>query len=214
MASSTSYWVDSLEKTSEPLRNNRWLCNFNFNGFGSGFPDAGLLSLHVKNVDIPTIQLVTDSIHYQGIERKMVTSADNAGSISMSILEGEDLIGYSSIMRWNQLCANIGQYSVGIKTLENNTLNQTAYMNRPDYSSAVLVNTNAISIDCFSYCTGNNVLHVSFVNIKPIKIGSVKLAYDSNELYKYDVTFEYDDAIFANLNVPQIKPATKKAILS
>ena len=193
------YFATALEKTSEPIRNTKWLVTFNFSEFSdsSAFPNSDILSLHVKNVDIPNIQSTLDSFYYHGFERKLPASVDNAGSISMTILEGENLIGYNSLLRWNQMCANAGSFSIEDSSLINNPINSKYSLNAPNYSEGEFSNNNAMVIQCFSYSTGNEVLKVNFINIKPSKIGTVKLAYDGNELYKFDATFDYDLPIFS-----------------
>jgi hypothetical protein len=192
------YFASALAKTSEPIRNTKWLVNFNFNEFSSSssFSNSDMLSFHVKNVDIPSVQSTMDSIFYHGFERKLPASVDNAGSVSMTILEGENLIGYNSLLRWHQACANGGQFTDGDVGIMDNPLNSEYSLNSPNYSKGEFVNSNAVSIRCFSYVTGDEVFRVNFLNIKPSKIGAVKLAYDGNELYKFDVTFDYDLPIF------------------
>lgn len=191
------YFVTALGKTSEPIRTNKWLVNFNFAEVGDEFPSADILSLHIKNVEMPEIKAETDSMFYFGVERKVVTSIDNAGSISMTVLEGENLIGYSSLLRWNQLLANGGELTSNEVPFENNALASLIGINQPQMESGASVNSKAVSIECYSFVSGKTIVTANFKNIKPVKIGSVKLAYDGNELYKYDVTFEYDLAMFA-----------------
>lgn len=195
------YFVSALSKTSEPVRTNKWFVNFNFAELGSSFPIADTLSLHIKNVEIPEVKSETDSMFYFGVERKVATSIDNAGSISMTVLEGENLIGYNSLLRWNQLLVNGGEFSPDTSSFENNAISKLVGINNPSLTGGVNVNSNAISVDCFSFANGGVILTAKFKNIKPTKIGSVKLAYDSNELYKYDVTFDYDLATIVKPSV-------------
>lgn len=191
------YFVTALSKTSEPIRTTKWLVNFNFSELrnASTFPSADILSFHVKDVEVPAFQTETDSMYFYGIERKLPTSINNAGTISMSILEGEKLIGYNSILRWNQQCVNGSEFSEGESTIITNPFNSKYAINFPDFSTGDIVNSNVVSISCFSYVTGDELFKIKFLNIKPTKIGSVKLAYEGNELYKYDITFDYDLAI-------------------
>lgn len=192
------YFSTALEKTSEPIRTTKWLVNFNFSEFSqpSAFPKAEMLSFHVKNVDIPEFKSAMDSIFYHGFERKLPASVDNAGTITMTILEGENLIGYNSLLRWHQMCMNAGHLSEGSTTILSNPLNTAFALNAPDYSLGEFINRNAVVVQCFSYVTGSEIFKANFINIKPTKIGAVKLAYEGNELYKFDVTFEYDLPIF------------------
>jgi len=199
------YFVTALTKTSEPIRTTKWLVNFNFDEFNSSelFPNPDMLSFHVKNVDIPSVQSSIDSFFYHGFERKLPASIDNAGSISMTILEGENLIGYNSLLRWHQACTNGGQFTEDDVAIMDNQLNSVYTLNSPNYKNGEFVNSNAVAIQCFSYVTGDEVLKVNFLNIKPSKIGGVKLAYEGNELYKFDVTFDFDLAIFQKPNSNQ-----------
>lgn len=189
------YYVTALSKTSEPIRSNRWFANFNFAELGSGFPSADVLSLHVKEVDVPEFKSESDSFFYFGVERKVVTSVDNAGSISMTILEGEDLIGYNSILRWNQAMMNGGQFSEGSQSIDGNSFNSTNQINAGSLASSYMVNKNVLNVQAFSFASGKEVFKVAFINVKPTKIGSVKLAYEGAELYKFTVTFDFDLAI-------------------
>jgi hypothetical protein len=191
------YFVTAIEKTSEPIRNTKWLVTFNFNEFdnSSSFPNPELLSFQVKEVDIPKFQNEVDSMYYFGVERKVPTSINNAGSINMTILEGEHLLGYNSLLRWHQQCVNGGEFSEGNNTLITNPFNIRHSMNAPDYSSGSLINRNAVVLSCFSYATGEELFKIKFLNIKPTTIDSVKMAYEGNELYKFGVMFDYDLAI-------------------
>jgi hypothetical protein len=204
------YYSTALAKTSEPIRNTKWLVNFNFSEFNSSssFSNSDMLSFHVKNVDIPSVQSTMDSIYYHGFERKLPASVDNAGSVSMTILEGENLIGYNALLRWHQACMNGGQFTDGSVSLMDNPLNSTYSLNSPNYSNGEFVNNNVINIQCFSYVTGAEIFRVNFINIKPSKIGGVKLAYEGNELYKFDVTFDYDLPIFVKAS-----PASGNAVI-
>lgn len=192
------YFVTALAKTSEPIRNTKWLVTFNFSEFSNSnsFPSSEMLSFHVKDVEVPKFQTETDSMYYFGVERKVPTSVNNAGTITMTILEGESLIGYNSLLRWHQQCANGGEFSEGNNTIITNPFNVKHAMNTPDYKLGEIVNRNALVLTCFSYVTGEELFKIKFINIKPTTIDSVKLAYDGNELYKFNAMFDYDLAIF------------------
>lgn len=192
------YFVTALSKTAEPIRTTKWIVAFNFSEFtnASSFPNPEMLSFHVKEAEIPKFQTETDSMYFFGIERKMPTSVDNAGSINLTILEGEHLLGYNSILRWHQQCVNGGEFSEGNTSLVSNPFNSKFELNTPDYKSGEIVNTNAVVLSCLSYVTGEELFKIKFLNIKPTKIDNVKLAYEGNELYKFNVTFDYDLAIF------------------
>lgn len=199
------YFITALEKTSEPIRTTKWLVNFNFGELNnsSKFPNASILSFHVKDVEITKFESETDSFYYFGIERKVPTSVNNAGTITMTILEGESLIGYDSLLRWNQQCVNAGSFSEDLIDLTSNSFNSNNELNTPIYNSGDIVNKNAVSISCFSYVTGKVLFDINFINIKPTKIGEVKLDYSKADLYSFNVSFDYDLAIF---NKKSIQP--------
>jgi hypothetical protein len=192
------YFVTALEKTSEPIRTTKWLVTFNFSEFSNSslYPGSELLSFHVKDAEVPKFQSETDSMFYFGVERKVATSVNNAGTINMTILEGENLLGYNSLLRWHQQCMNGGEFSEGDTSIMTNPLNEKFALNTGDYSKGEHVNTNAVILSCFSYVTGDELFKIKFLNIKPTNIDNVKLAYEGNELYKFNVTFDYDLAIF------------------
>lgn len=192
------YFVTALARTSEPIRNTKWLVTFNFSEFSNSksFPSSEMLSFHIKDVEVPKFQSETDSMYYFGVERKVPTSVNNAGSITMTILEGESLIGYNSLLRWHQQCVNGGEFSEGNNTLISNPFNVKNDLNTPNFASGEIVNRNAVVLSCFSYVTGEELFKIKFLNIKPTTIDNVKLAYDGNDLYKFNVMFDYDLAIF------------------
>jgi hypothetical protein len=185
------YGIAALAKTSEPIRTNKWLVNFNFNELSnSSVYSNKMLSFHVKSADVPEFNTESDSMFYFGVERKVTTSVSNAGSTSITILEGENLVGYSTFVQWIQDCVNINQISNTPDILLSTGSNKQA-INGITFDGR-LVNRNIMSLDCYSSVTGNVLFTIKYTNIKPTKVSSVKLSYESTELYKYDVSFEYD----------------------
>jgi len=190
------YFTTAMEKTSEPIRQNRWVVNLNFSELSSSgqFPDAGTLTYSIKETDFPGFKTETDSLFYFGVERKLTTSVSNVGQITLTILEGENLIGYNSMLRWLQQCANINQLATKSVDIMSNSRNKEFIINAPNYSKGEFVNSNVLNIEVFSYVTGAVILRADFKNIRPFDIGNVRLSSESNELYKFNVSFDYDYA--------------------
>jgi hypothetical protein len=209
------YFIDSLEKLKDPILSNRWRCNFNFSEVDILKQYSSLnsqLTLTVKDVDFPGVKTVTDSIFFFGLEKKLPTSADNAGTMTMTIQETEDLVGHRSLVRWHQEVMNSGAYSEATYNTEDMKFTSNDFLQnfglndlRPiknTTSAQSTVNSNVLNIELYEYQSGKVIAQVRFLNLFPVEISPVKLAQDSKELFKYNVSFSYDAVRFVYSAIP------------
>lgn len=210
------YFVDSLEKLKDPIRSNRWRANFNFAEVDVLRRYSNLsqeLSLTAKDVDFPGLKTVTDSIFFFGLEKKLPTSADNAGVMTITIQETEDLVGHLSLVRWHQEVMNSGAFSESTYINEDmkftdNEFVQTFGLNdlkpiRNTTDAQSTVNSNALNIELYEYQSGRIIMQARFLNLFPVEISPVKLSYESKDLFKYTVSFSYDSVRFVHSAIPQ-----------
>lgn len=211
----SGYFIDSLEKLKDPILSNRWRCNFNFTEVDLLKKYSALnalLTLTVKDVDFPGVKTVTDSIFFFGLEKKLPTSADNAGTMSMTIQETEDLVGHRTLVRWHQEVMNSGAYSestyntedmkfISNDFLQNFGLNDLRQLKNTT-SALSTVNSNVLNIELYEYQSGKVIAQARFLNLFPVEISPVKLTQDSNELFKYNVSFSYDAVRFVYSAIP------------
>lgn len=220
------YFVDSLEKLKDPIISNRWRCNFNFTEVDVLKQYSALnskLTLTVKDVDFPGVKTVTDSIFFFGMEKKLPTSVDNAGSVSVTVQETEDLVGHRSLVRWHQEVMNSGAYSEATYNtedmkftsndfLKNFGLNDLRQIKNTNNAQST-VNSNVLNIELYEYQSGKVIVQARFLNLFPVEISPVKLAQDSKELFKYNVSFSYDAVRFVYSAIPasNVNMLTKRA---
>ena len=210
------YFVDCLDKLKDPIRSNRWRANFNFSEVDAikSYSDLSSdLSLIVKDIDFPGVKTVTDSIFYFGMEKKLPTSVDNAGTLSLQVQETEDLVGHLSLLRWHQEVMNSGAFSESTFLLEDmkfsdNVFNQTFGLNdlkpiKNTTNPQSTVNSNVLNIELYEYQSGRVIIQARFLNLFPIEISPVKLSHESKDLLKYNVTFSYDAVRFVHNAIPQ-----------
>lgn len=212
---SNGYFIDSLSKLKDPILSNRWRCNFNFTEVDVLRQYSNLnsnLSLTVKDVDFPGVKTATDSIFFFGLERKLPTSAENSGTVSMVIQETEDLVGHRSLVRWHQEVMNSGAYSESTYSTEDMKFTSNEFLKnfglndlKPTKNTTTpqsTVNTNVMNIELYEYQSSKIVMQVRFLNLYPIEVSSVKLSQESKELFKYNVTFNYDAIRFVYSAIP------------
>lgn len=209
------YFIDSLEKLKDPILSNRWRCNFNFTEVDLLKKYSALnalLTLTVKDVDFPGVKTVTDSIFFFGLEKKLPTSADNAGTMSMTIQETEDLVGHRTLVRWHQEVMNSGAYSESTYNTEDMKFTSNDFLQnfglndlrqlKNTTSALSTVNSNVLNIELYEYQSGKVIAQARFLNLFPVEISPVKLAQDSKELFKYNVSFSYDAVRFVYSAIP------------
>ena len=214
----SGYWVDSLETLKDPIRSNRWRANFNFSEVDVLKQYSTLnsqLTLTVKDVDFPGLKTATDSIFYFGFEKKLPTSVDNSGSITMTIQETESLVGHLSLVRWHQEIMNGGSFSELTFQQENNLFTENSFIDqfglnelKPPQNTTdpqSFVNTNLLNIELYDYNKGTIIIQAKFLNVYPIEIHPAKLSYESKDLFNYNVTLNYDSVRFVHLPFPLSK---------
>lgn len=203
---SNGYWVTSLEKLRDPIIANRWRAVFDTKSL-PGYSDSDKISLVVKEIDFPGLKMVQDSIFYMGFEKKLPTSVDNAGVITLSVLETEDLVGKNLFHLWNQSIVNGDSFSNNMIDGESgifaqNDMNTQYKLNHFDNNNGY-TNRNPLKLEMYSANSGKVVIQVLFINLYPIEISSVKLSHESKELFKYTVSLSYDSIRFISLDKTQ-----------
>lgn len=218
------YWVSQLSNANDPIRTSHWKLNFNFKdlinyekqlGYGSNVFGGDVLSLAVKDYTPPTVEIISSTIHFLGGSAKTLPVVHNyEDSLTVTLLESNNLACHKTILRWMQYCIN--DYSISTADIgkDKSTFNEDNYSKLEGYGAPIyknqdlysqfdnsvhgnfFVNHNVVYADTYDYTTGEIIMRVRYVNIYPVKVSPPKMEHSSSNLYEFTVEFKFSRFIY------------------
>ena len=204
----TGYFVDSIHRVRDPIRNSHWRLRFNIPLITAQIgkdliPDISSdddISVVIKSATIPKLEVNTAEAWYMGQSEIFTTNSTYSKESTFKIVEPQDVRAYRFLGRWQQLAHNTDVFqwgALGTSVVDPTkdrgvNLGSNKYTATDDGGKSVVRNQSWVYLELYDYTTGETILRVDYINIFPKSLGELQLSHEGSELGTYDAVFAHD----------------------
>lgn len=202
------FFLSGIDNLRDPARSTQWrlLIPANIfaatgiqptNGldFGTGEEGTDDFALHIKQCQIPGIEIQDDKHNYMGFESSYPVKANISADIPMETIMLEDIRAYEAVMAWQQSVLNTGLL---VDESNQDRMNKTGLRlgagNHKDIqnpTSTVLRNSD-VKIELYNWMLKQPILQVRLINAYPQKVEGVDLSYSDAKILNFKFVVHCD----------------------